>query len=104
LPLFHSLAAVPRHQPLHNRFRRNVQETITEESLEAYHNLPPLHDLCRNRTMPKLAGPRQTHLIETACPVMEAMVQEVTGIELLGMRHDISTVTGEKVALLTLVE
>jgi uncharacterized protein YbcI len=44
----------------------------------------------------------RTHLIETARPVMEAMVQEVTGIKVLSLHHDISTVTGEEVVLFTL--
>ena len=46
----------------------------------------------------------RTHLIETARPIMEAMVQEITGIKVLSMHHDISTVTGEEVILFTLVE
>ena len=46
----------------------------------------------------------RTHLIETARPVLEAMVQEVTGIKVLSLHHDISTVTGEEVVLLTLAE
>src|SRR5581483_10314134 len=33
----------------------------------------------------------RTHLIETALPVMEAMVQEVTGVKALSLHHDIST-------------
>jgi uncharacterized protein YbcI len=44
------------------------------------------------------------HLIETARPVMEAMVQEVTGVKVLSLHHDISTTTGEKVVLFTLSE
>jgi uncharacterized protein YbcI len=44
----------------------------------------------------------RTHLIETARPVMEAMVQEVTGVEVLTLHHDISTATGEEVVLFTL--
>jgi uncharacterized protein YbcI len=44
----------------------------------------------------------RTHLIETARPVMEAMIQEVTGIKVLSLHHDISTVTGEEVVLFTL--
>ena len=39
----------------------------------------------------------RTHLIETARPVMEAMVQEITGVKVLSLHHDISTVTGEEV-------
>ena len=46
----------------------------------------------------------RTHLIETARPVMEAMVQEVTGAKVLSLHHDISTVTGEEVVLFTLAE
>jgi uncharacterized protein YbcI len=46
----------------------------------------------------------RTHLIETARPVMEAMVQEVTGVKVLTLHHDISTVTGEEVVLFTLAE
>ena len=44
----------------------------------------------------------RTQLIETARPVMEAMVQEVTGVKVLSLHHDISTVTGEEVVLFTL--
>jgi len=46
----------------------------------------------------------RTHLIETARPVMEAMVQEITGVKVLTLHHDISTVTGEEVVLFTLAE
>ena len=42
------------------------------------------------------------HLIETARPVLEAMVHEVTGVKVLTLHHDISTVTGEEVVLFTL--
>jgi uncharacterized protein YbcI len=46
----------------------------------------------------------RTHLIETARPTMEAMVQEITGVKVQSLHHDISTVTGEEVVLFTLVE
>jgi uncharacterized protein YbcI len=46
----------------------------------------------------------RTHLIETARPVMEAMVQEVTGVKVLTLHHDISTIIGEEVVLFTLAE
>jgi uncharacterized protein YbcI len=46
----------------------------------------------------------RTHLIETARPVLEAMVQEITGVKAMTMHHDISTITGEKVILFTLAE
>jgi uncharacterized protein YbcI len=46
----------------------------------------------------------RTHLVETARPVLEAMAQEITGVKVLSMHHDISTVTGEEVILFTLAE
>jgi uncharacterized protein YbcI len=46
----------------------------------------------------------RTHLIETARPVMEAMVEEITGAKVLTLHHDISTTTGEEVVLFTLAE
>ena len=46
----------------------------------------------------------RTHLIETARPTLEAMVREVTGVDVVSMHHDISTATGEDVVLLTLSE
>ena len=46
----------------------------------------------------------RTHLIETARPVMEAMVQEATGVKVLSLHHDISTSTAEEVVVFTLAE
>src|SRR5450432_2559417 len=44
------------------------------------------------------------HLVETARPVMEAMMQEITGVKVVSLHHDISTVTGEEMVLFTLAE
>ena len=46
----------------------------------------------------------RTHLIETARPVMEAMVEEITGVKVVSLHHDISTTTAEEVVLFTLAE
>jgi uncharacterized protein YbcI len=46
----------------------------------------------------------RTQLMETACPIIEAMVKEIIGIKMLSMHHDISTKTGEEVILFTLAE
>jgi uncharacterized protein YbcI len=46
----------------------------------------------------------RTHLIETARPVMEVMVENVTSVKVVTMHHDISTITGEEVVLFTLAE
>jgi uncharacterized protein YbcI len=43
-------------------------------------------------------------LIEAARPILEAMVEEITGITVLTLHHDISTKTGEEVVLFTLAE
>jgi uncharacterized protein YbcI len=45
-----------------------------------------------------------THLIETARPLLEAMVEEVTRVSVLSLHHDISTSTGEEVVVFTLAE
>jgi uncharacterized protein YbcI len=46
----------------------------------------------------------RTHLMETARPVMETLVEEATGVKVLSLHHDVSTLTGEEVLLFTLVE
>ena len=46
----------------------------------------------------------RTQLMETARPIMEAMVKETTGIKVLSMHHDISTRTGEEVVLFALAD
>ena len=44
----------------------------------------------------------RTHLIETARPVLEALILEVTGATVISMHHDISTVSGQEVILFSL--
>ena len=46
----------------------------------------------------------RTQLIETARPVLEAMVREVTGVNVVSLHHDISTVSGEEMVIFTLAE
>jgi len=46
----------------------------------------------------------RTHLVETARPVMEAMIEDVTGVKVVSLHQDISTFTGEEVILFTLAE
>jgi uncharacterized protein YbcI len=46
----------------------------------------------------------RTHLIETARPLMEAMVEAVTGAKVVSLHHDISTATGEEIVVFTLAE
>ncbi len=44
----------------------------------------------------------RTQLIETARPVLEAMIQEITGATPLTLHQDISTATGEEIIAFTL--
>jgi|SRR5580692_9409123 uncharacterized protein YbcI len=44
----------------------------------------------------------RTHLVETARPRMEAMIYDVTGVKVVSLHHDISTVTGEELIVFTL--
>ena len=46
----------------------------------------------------------RTQLMETARPLLEAMVQAITGVKVVSLHHDISTATGEEVVLFTLGE
>jgi len=44
----------------------------------------------------------RTHLIETARPTLEALIQEITDVKVVSVHHDISTTTGEEVVIFTL--
>jgi uncharacterized protein YbcI len=46
----------------------------------------------------------RTHLIETARPVMEEMIQNVTGVKAVSLHHDISTTIGEEIVIFTLAD
>ncbi len=43
-------------------------------------------------------------LLELARPMLESLVREVTGVKVLSMHNDLSTVTGEEIVLFTLIE
>jgi uncharacterized protein YbcI len=46
----------------------------------------------------------RTQLVETARPMIESMVKEITGIKVVSLHHDISTQTGEEIVIFTLAE
>ena len=46
----------------------------------------------------------RTQLMETARPTLEEMIQGITGIKVVSLHHDISTITGEEVVIFTLSE
>jgi len=69
---------------------------LTEAEQQLVKTLPPE----KGRDLLKQV---RTQLIETARPVLEAMIMEATGVSVLSMHHDISTRTGEEVVLFTLM-
>jgi uncharacterized protein YbcI len=46
----------------------------------------------------------RAQLIEDAKPLIQGLVQEITGVKVVSLHHDISTVTGEAFLVLTLAE
>lgn len=44
----------------------------------------------------------RTQLVETARPLLDAMVREVTGVDAVSLHHDISTATGEEIVVIAL--
>lgn len=61
------------------------------------------------RTLPAEKGRElvkqvRTQLIETARPLLEPIVRELTGSNVVSLHHDISTTTGEEIVILTLAK
>ena len=46
----------------------------------------------------------RTHLMETAKPLLQTLVRDITGVPVVSLHHDISTVTGEAFVVFTLAE
>lgn len=46
----------------------------------------------------------RTQIIEAARPILEVLIQNITGVKVLSLHHDVSTVIGEEVVLFTLAE
>jgi uncharacterized protein YbcI len=46
----------------------------------------------------------RVQLLETSRPIMEGMVEEITGVKVLSLHHDISTVSGEEIIVFTLAD
>ena len=44
----------------------------------------------------------RAHLMETTRPLLEAMISDITGVPVLSLHHDISTLIGEEVVIFTL--
>ena len=61
-----------------------LQGVLTTAEQQLVKSLPPE----KGRDLLKQV---RTHLIETARPLLEAMIQEITGSKVLSLHHDIST-------------
>jgi len=72
-----------------------LQGVLTAAEQQLVKTLPP--EKGRN-----LLKEVRTQLIETARPVLEALVQEITSAKALSLHHDISSVTGEEIVIFTL--
>jgi len=46
----------------------------------------------------------RVQLMEAARPILEAMIEDITGVKVVSLHHDISTVTGEEIVVFTLAE
>ena len=46
----------------------------------------------------------RAHLIEVARPLLEAMIENETGVKVLSLHHDVSTLTGEELTVFTLAD
>ena len=46
----------------------------------------------------------RAHVLESSELTLEAMIEEATGVKVVSMHRDISTVTGEKIVVFTLAE
>ena len=46
----------------------------------------------------------RTQLVETARPILEAMILACSGVEVVSVHHDVSTATGEEVIVFTLTK
>jgi uncharacterized protein YbcI len=44
------------------------------------------------------------YLVEAAGPILGVLIRDITGVPVLSLHHDVSTVTGEEVVLFTLAE
>ena len=72
-----------------------LQSMLTPAERRLVQTLPPEN----GRDLLKQA---RRQLIEASRHVMEAMIREVTGVKVVSLHHDISTVTGEEVVVFTL--
>ena len=74
---------------LHDLLVIRLEGVLTTAERQLVESLPPE----KGRDLLKQV---RTHLVEAARPHLEAVIQDITGVEVLSMHHDISTTTGEE--------
>ncbi len=74
-----------------------LKGVLTEAEQQLVRSLPP----DKGRDLLKQV---RTHLVETARPLMESLVLEITDRRVVSLHHDISTTTGEEIVVFTLSE
>lgn len=74
---------------LHDLLVIRLEGVLTTAERQLVESLPPE----KGRDLLKQV---RTHLIEAARPHLEAVILDITGVEVLSMHQDISTTTGEE--------
>ena len=74
-----------------------LEGVLTAAERQLVETLPP----AKGRDLLKQV---RTQLIEAARERLEIVIQDITGVTVVSMHHDISTVTGEEMVALTLAE
>jgi uncharacterized protein YbcI len=74
-----------------------LQGILTAAELHLIENCPTEHGR-------ELLKQMRTLLIETARLQIDSMIQLITGVKVISMHHDLSTITGEQVVIFTLNE
>jgi uncharacterized protein YbcI len=46
----------------------------------------------------------RTHLVETARPLLQPMIEGIVGVKVVSLHRDISTITGEEIVAFTLAK
>ena len=72
-----------------------LQGVLTAAEQQLVKSLPPE----KGRDLLKQV---RNQLVETARPMMEIMIEEISGVKVMSLHHDISTHTGEEVVMFTL--
>ena len=94
-------------QELTGRGPKRIQTNLVGDRLEVrlHRVLTAIEEhLVKTETGRDLLKQVRAQLVELARPVVVAMIQTATGVEVFSLYHDISAATGEEVVLITLAK